>query len=124
MFTSLKELFFLLNPKQRKNLYLLQILIILMSFLEVASVLIIGPFVAFIGNTEILLENNIISLIFIFLNFQNPNSFLIFLSASVLFVMILTAIISIITLWCLSMYGAKVGADLSNRLYKYYIYKP
>ena len=57
MFKSLKELFYLLNLEQRANLYLLQILIIIMSFLEVLSVLSVGPFVTFLGNPDILNSN-------------------------------------------------------------------
>lgn len=124
MIKSLKELFSLLNPKQRKNLYLLQLLIILMSFLEVLSVLMIGPFVAFLGNPEKLYSNDIYLFLFHYLNFQNPNSFLILMSVAVLLVMIISAVISMFTIWCLSMYGAKVGAELSNRLFRYYIYQP
>jgi ATP-binding cassette, subfamily B, bacterial PglK len=124
MFSSLKELFFLLNSEQRKNLYLLQVLIIIMSFLEVASVLVIGPFVAFLGSSELFYSNKTYLFFFEYFNFKNSNSFIIFISIAVLSIMILSAAVSMFTIWCLSMYGAKVGADLSNRLYKFYIYQP
>ncbi len=124
MFKSLKELFYLLNIEQRTNLYLLQILIIIMSFLEVVSVLAIGPFVTYIGNPDILNTNKFFIYFYDLFNFRNENNFLIFISLCVLLVMVISAIVSMLTIWCLSMYGAKVGADLSNRLYKFYIYQP
>ena len=52
MFKSLKELFNLLEEDQRKKLYLLQLLVIFMSLLEVASVMAFGPFMALVGNLE------------------------------------------------------------------------
>ena len=124
MIKSVKELFYLLNLEQRNNLYLLQILIIIMSFLEVLSVLAVGPFVTFLGNPNVLNTNKYFIFFYNYFNFTNENTFLIFLSFCVLIIMVISAIVSMFTIWCLSMYGAKVGADLSNRLYNFYIHQP
>ena len=52
MFANLKKLFSLLSPSQRRNLFLLQFLVIFMAFAEIASVFSIGPFIALIGNLD------------------------------------------------------------------------
>ena len=95
-----------------------------MSFLEVLSVLSVGPFVTFLGNPDILNSNKYFIYFYNYLNFSNENAFLIFISLCVLIIMVISAIVSMFTIWCLSMYGAKIGADLSNRLYNFYIHQP
>ena len=48
MFASLKELYSLLTTEQRNKLLRLQLLVILMSFAEIAGVVSIGPFMALV----------------------------------------------------------------------------
>ena len=52
---------------------------------------------------------------------RTPVEFLIALSFVVLGLLIGSAIISMFTIWHLSLYGEKIGASLSNRLYHYYL---
>jgi len=50
MFGQLKELYSLLTKDQRKKLLRLQILVVLMSFAEIAGVASVGPFMALVGD--------------------------------------------------------------------------
>ena len=75
MFTNLKSLFLLLTPSQRKNLFLLQFLVILMSFAEIASVFSIGPFMALIGNLEQLHGDSFLAKAYEFSGISNENNF-------------------------------------------------
>ena len=124
MLTSLKELFSLLSKAQRRRLYWLQLLVVCMSILEAASVLAFGPFMALIGNLDQLQEQGFMAEIFEASGVQDTNDFLILFGIGVLFLLTFSALISMFTLWHLSIYGAKVGADLSNRLYQYYMDQP
>ena len=121
MFANLKKLFSLLSPSQRRNLFLLQFLVIFMAFAEIASVFSIGPFMALIGNLDQLNGDGLIAEAYKFSGITDQNNFIIAFGATVISILTLSALISTFTLWRLAMYGAKVGADLGNRLFSYYM---
>jgi hypothetical protein len=52
MYNTVKNLIKVLTRKQKIKLLLLQFLIIISAVLEVVTILIFGPFMALIGNTE------------------------------------------------------------------------
>ena len=121
MISSLKELFKLLSPGQRKRLYLLQLLVIFMSLLEVASVMAFGPFMALVGNLEQLDKEGLMTDLFTASGLEDSVDFLIAMAFVVLGLLIISAAVSMYTLWVLSVYGEKVGASLSSRLYQHYL---
>ena len=118
MFSQLKELFKLLNKAQRNKLIRLQFLVILMSILEVISVLAIGPFMSLIGDQSQLSDlESVYGQAFAFSGFSSVNHFIILSGALSLTILIISALVSTFTIWRLYMYGSRVGADLSNRLF-------
>ena len=121
MIKSLLKIFNLLGQKQKKKLIHLQILIILTSVLEVLSLLIVGQFMLLITNTEIIFEKSYFLLLYNFFNIKDSSQFALFFSIFVLFFFILTTCVSIFTIWKLSMYGSKIGSEISIRIYKYFI---
>lgn len=123
MLLSLKHLFNLLNRSQKNRLILLQVLVIINSIFEVVSVVTVGGFMSLVGSFN-LIETTVlyIELSKIF-TISSPSDFLLFGAFITLFVLLVTAIISLFTLWRLSLFGALVGADLSNRLYYFYMQK-
>ena len=123
MLKDLKDLFFLLSLKQRKKLYLLQFLVIFMSFTELVSLVSIGPFMAIVGDTTILDRTGILYDLKAISGIQEVDSFLVFLALLIVLILFISSALSMYTIWKLSMYAAEVGAELSSRLYKFYIYK-
>lgn len=121
MLANLKRLFYLLTPSQRKHLFLLQFLVILMSFAEIISVFSIGPFMALIGNIDQLNGDGYLAQIYKFFGSPNQNNFVITVGLIVIAILILATLLSTFTLWRLAMYGARIGADLGNRLFRYYM---
>lgn len=121
MFKQIRELFSLLEPEQRKKFYKLQFLVILMAFAEIIGVASIAPFMALVGNIDLLEKENILSSIYLYLGFVTPRDFVFWLGVGVLSVLATAASISMYTTWRLSLFGARVGADLSNRLYTHYL---
>src|SRR6056300_955325 len=120
MLENIKRLFYLLSPSQRKRLFLLQLLVILMSLAEIISVFSIGPFMALIGNLDQLNGDGFVAQIYQFLGAPNENNFVIAVGLLVIVILIFSALLSTFTLWKLAMYGARIGADLGNRLFNYY----
>ncbi|HBM50970.1 MAG TPA: multidrug ABC transporter ATP-binding protein [Marinobacter sp.] len=124
MFTQLKELYSLLTNEQRKKLRRLQFLVVLMAFAELGSVLSIGPFMALVGDMSQLQSDGIVGDIYRMSGLEDPRTFLFWTGIVVLVALTVAALISMFTIWRLSMYGARVGAELSSRLYSHYMHQP
>lgn len=124
MFRQLQELYRLLTRSQRRQLLRLQGLIILMALAEIASVVSIGPFMALVGDLSRLEEENWLAMVYRASGINTPTSFLTLLGILVLVVLTFAALFSMYTTWRLSLYSAQVGAELSNRLYRYYLHQP
>lgn len=124
MFSQLKELYSLLTKDQRKKLLRLQILVVLMSFAEIAGVVSIGPFMALVGDISQLQGDGRLADLYRASGMEDPRDFLFWLGIGVLCVLAMAACISMFTIWRLSMYGAKVGAELGNRLFSHYMHQP
>ena len=124
MFSQLKELYSLLTNDQRKKLRRLQILVVLMAFAEIAGVVSIGPFMALVGDISQLQGEGILADLYRATGLEDPRDFLFWVGIGVLIVLAVAASISMFTIWRLSMYGAQVGAELGNRLFRHYMYQP
>lgn len=124
MLHNLKELYRLLTLEQRKKLLRLQILTVLMAFAEIAGVLSIGPFMAVVGDMQQLEGTGILAQLYQRSGAESHEQFLFWMGIGVLAMLSIGAMISMYTVWRLSMYGARVGAELSSRLYTFYLYQP
>lgn len=121
MIKLVKELLSVLNSKQRKKLYPLQVMVVLSAILEVLSVLSIGPFMAIVSNDESIQSNRIISEIYKLSGVSSNIDFMFSIGVAVLILMLIAAIASMVTIWKLSMFAASVGSEFGDRLYEYYI---
>ncbi|MCL7751324.1 ABC transporter ATP-binding protein/permease [Guyparkeria hydrothermalis] len=124
MLSKLKELYSLLNPEQRRKLLRLQVLVVLMSFAEIAGVISIGPFMALVGDISQIEGEGWLADLYRASGLDDPRTFLFWVGIGVLGVLALAALISMFTIWRLSTYGARVGAELGSRLYRHYMHQP
>ena len=124
MFEILKNLFSLLSRKQKYGLLRVQILVILMATFEVISLVSILPFMALVGNSNLLFEPGILNDFYKYSEIIDPNDFLILMALIVLVIILSSSLFSMYTTWKLAMFGNQVGADIGNRLYKFYMFQP
>ncbi|MWJ27517.1 ATP-binding cassette domain-containing protein [Halomonas sp. ZH2S] len=124
MLKQLREFYSLLTQQQRRRLLRLQMLIIIMALTQIASVIAIGPFMAVVGDMSKLQGDGWLAWAYTFSGMQSPKDFLSLLGAMVLGVLLLAAVFSMYTTWRLALYSAQVGAELSSRLYHYYLHQP
>lgn len=75
MTEKLKILFQLLTPTQKRKLLLLQVLVTLMAFAEIAGILAIGPFMAIVGDVSRLEGQGILADIYSFTGAPSPYHF-------------------------------------------------
>lgn len=121
MLANLKILYKLLTPSQRREFAALQLLVILMGFAEVAGVLSISPFMALVGDADQIHGDSLVAKIYQLSGINDTTTFLVLAGAAVLLILTFAALVNIFTVWRFSMYAAQVGADLSNRLFIYYM---
>jgi ABC-type multidrug transport system fused ATPase/permease subunit len=115
------EFFSLLTPSQRRRFYTLQILVIIMTFAEVASIFSITPFMAIVGDPSILEKEGFLGMLYIRSNLGDPYQFIFYLGFIVLGILTISAFISIFITWRLAMYATKVGVEIGDRLYSHYL---
>ena len=119
---SLKELFSLLEPKQRKDFFILQLLVILSAFFELFGIASVVPFMKLIGDLSVLKSpDSFLFKVYTYIGMSSENDFILLLGFCVVFILALSAIISIFTLWRLSLFANRTGMELSDRLYKHYM---
>lgn len=124
MYKTIKEFFSLLEPKQKKQFFVLQILVIGMTFAEILGIASMAPFMALVGDIDMLHQNNILATAYQFSGIKEPYDFVFLSGVSVLIFLTLSSFLSMFTTWKLLMYSSNIGAEISTRLYKHYIKQP
>ena len=121
MLNIIKQLFSLLTPTQRKRFYLLQFLVILMAFMEVIGVASIIPFMSLVGDMSQLQQETIYAQVFRASGLTSESDFILLLGIGVVVMLFISGSISMFTTWRLAMFGTQIGAEVSTRLYVYFI---
>lgn len=121
MFDQLKELYALLDRRQRSRLARLQLLVLCMSFAEVFGVMSIGPFMGMVSDFTLIQSNPVLRSLYEQSGLSDPEYFLFWFGACVLLALFLASVISIFTSWKLSFYAHRTGSELATRLYTYYM---
>lgn len=121
MFKMIRELFPLLDARQRKQFCILQILIVIMAFVELIGIASIAPFMALVGDISLIEKNSIYSNLYQLSGLNNSMDFLFYIGVLVLLVLLFSTIISMFTVWRLSLFGARIGIEIADRLYEYYM---
>ncbi|WP_201563604.1 ABC transporter ATP-binding protein [Psychrobacter sp. CMS30] len=121
MLKVIKQLFVLLTDKQLKQFYLLQVLVVIMAFTELLGIASIAPFMALVGDISILETNGIFAQLYQMSGLNNPMDFLFYSGVIVLVMLTFSTVISMFTTWRLSIFGARIGTEIADRLYSYYM---
>lgn len=124
MINQLKELFLVLTPEERRKILVLQLLVILTAIFELIGVASIGPFMALISDPEIIYGNNILARIYLNSGINNYDSFIFYAGVTVFFLLAISSIVSMYTVWVLSFFGERLGISIGNRLFEFYIHRP
>ena len=121
MFKLISNLFNLLSPNQRKRFYVLQLLVILMTIVEILGVASIIPFMALVGDMTQLQQDTFIAKFYQISGINSESQFVFVLGICVLIMLFISMIISVFTVWGLSMFANKIGTEIADRLYAHYL---
>ncbi|QVL50284.1 MAG: ABC transporter ATP-binding protein [Thiocapsa sp.] len=120
----LRDLKNVLSPAQRWQLVKFQFLAILMAFSEIIGIISIAPFIAIVADPSRIDQQGILATLYQWSGAQSSNQFLIYLGVSVLIVLSLSTLVSIFGNYVTARYSHRFHADLSNRLFSYYLNRP
>ncbi len=123
MFNIVLRFFSLLTKKQKRNFFLLQFLALLMAIIEILGLASVFPFITLVGDMDQLQQDTIFGKIFKASGIKSELQFLFFLGLSVLSILVVSSIISMLTVWKLSLFSTRTGAEIADRLYSYYLKK-
>lgn len=121
MILKIKNLFLYLDKRQQKKFIILQIIVVLNSIIEILGVTSILPFVSIVSSKNLIFENEVFLKIYSLLNFSNVDNFILFTGISVFLILLISTVSSIITTVLLANFAHKISAEVSNRLFEYYI---
>lgn len=121
MLKMIRQLFALLTPQQVRQFYILQGLVVVMAFTELVGIASIAPFMALVGDISLLEGNNIFAKIYSMSGLTEPMDFLFYSGLAVLLTLMISTVVSMFTIWRLSLYAARVGTEIADRLYTHYI---
>ena len=121
MIKIIRDLFSVLTPSQRKRFYVLQILVMLMAITQIAGVASIVPFMALVADMNQLNQDTIFAQAYIISGINSEGLFVFLLGVGVLVMLLLGTIISMYTTWRLSLFANKVGVEIADSLYSYYL---
>lgn len=121
MLSVIKELFSLLSKEQVRQFYTLQTLVIIMAFTELLGIAAIAPFMAVVGDISILESDGIFSKVYRISGLSSPTDFLFYSGITVLLMLTLSTVVSMFTTWRLATFGSRIGTEIADRLYAYYM---
>jgi ATP-binding cassette, subfamily B, bacterial PglK len=121
MFKLIIQFFALLTSSQRSRFYALQILVVVMAFTEILGVASIIPFMALVGDMSQLQQDTLAAKAYQLSGVTSESQFVFLLGVSVLIMLFISAIISMFTLWRLSMFANVIGSEIADRLYAHYL---
>ena len=124
MYQLIKELFSLLTPQQRRRFYALQVLVVAMAFAEIAGVAAIGPFMLLVADMSKLEGGGRMAQLYQVSGFNRPDDFVFWAGIAVLAVLAVGSCVSILTTWRLALFSNQIGAEISSRLFRYYMHQP
>jgi|TARA_B100001093_G_C26855849_1_gene1027369 ABC-type multidrug transport system fused ATPase/permease subunit len=125
--STLKKAFYLLTPIERRKGLIVLILVMGMAILETLGVASIMPFLAVLGNPEMIYTNIFLTKLFdIAQNFgvTTPDNFLVFLGLSAFSIIIFSAIYRSVTQYIMNRYIEMRRFTISKRLLENYLKQP
>ena len=120
---SISEIYSFSGKEQRSIFFRLQILIIFTSVMEIFSIASLGFFVKVVSEGGIVTGNKYIHQLNLWLGVEEPD-FIFYLGFITLIILMVGAVLSIFTIWKVSLFASQYGTELGNKLFTNYINQP
>ena len=124
MIKLLRKILFLLTPREKWRGGLVLIMVIVMALLETAGVASVMPFLAVLGNPEVVETNPILNRIYEGLGFASVDRFLLALGAGAFALIVVSALFRSLTIYAMNRWAMMRLHSLSERLLETYLRQP
>jgi ABC-type multidrug transport system fused ATPase/permease subunit len=124
MWQLIRRLQALLDTRQRRLSYALLGLMVAASLIDVLGVSSILPFMAVVGNPELIQTNPSLHKIFTVLEFESTNTFLVGLGAAALVIMVFSNAVSLASSSAILWFSYNLGHSLSTQILSNYVRQP
>ena len=118
------KIIFLLNPKEKKRLFLLLFSSVIMAILDIVGISSIMPFFAVLANPTIINTNKILNKTYNYFNFSSNNEFLLFAAIFAFTTITISLIFKAFNTYALNKFTRFANARVSASLLKIYFEKP
>jgi len=122
--THFAKILTILSAEDRRQFYWLMAVMVVMGLLEMAGIGSIMPFIAAVSNMDAVLDNRYLRAAYDFLGFGSKESFVIFLGAAVLALLIARNVFFGLSNWLVSRFTMTWRHHLSERLLNKYLMQP
>jgi ABC-type multidrug transport system fused ATPase/permease subunit len=119
--TTLKQLWQILTPLDKRKLLLVLALVMIMALIEAAGVISIMPFLAVLSNPKVIESNIFLKNIYIFFASDTPQQFIMYLGILSLFIVIVSTGVKILAQYALNRFSSLQRHYFSTRLLKIYL---
>lgn len=124
MWRLIQRLQALLNPRERRLSYALLGLMVLAGLIDAVGVSSILPFMAVVGNPELIQTNPWLHRIFTSLEFESTNTFLVGLGCAALAIMVFSNAVSLISSSAILWFANNLGHSLSTQILSNFVRQP
>lgn len=114
----------LLSDSERRQVYTLGWLLIVMAFLETAGVASVFPFMAVVANPQLVETNRHLGFVFDAFGFRSKEAFFLFLGVGMLATLVVSNGLAALITWRMLRFGALRSHSLSTRLLAKYLARP
>ena len=121
MLNSLKQLWQILSPLDKRKVFYVLILVMGMAFIESAGVISIMPFLAVLSNPEVVASNHYLKRLYDFTGVSNTQNFILYLGFLSLIIVICSTVFKIITQYAVNRFASLQRHYFSTRLLKIYL---
>lgn len=121
MLSSLKQLWQILSPLDKRKVIYVFILVMGMAFIESAGVISIMPFLAVLSNPDVVESNSYLKQLYDFTGAANKQNFILYLGFLSLFVVMCSTVFKIVTQYAVNRFASLQRHYFSTRLLKTYL---
>jgi len=121
MLNTLKQLWQILTPLDRRKLLLVLSLVMIMAMIEAAGVVSIMPFLAVLSNPKIIESSAILRHVYDLFSSNTPQQFIMYLGILSLIVVVVSTCVKILTQFALNSFSSLQRHYFASRLLKIYL---
>ena len=121
---TLKQIYALLTPSERRQLFWLAPVVVLMALAEVVGVASVMPFLALLSQPDAIQSNALLAWAYELFDFRRDTSFLIFVGVCVLLVLTLSNAFTLFVTWLLARFTWLRNHSVARRLLAGYLWRP